>query len=133
MPSTSLPSTPLVAVVDDDESVRASVGSLVRAIGRTALTFASAEAFLSSAEAEATGCLIADIQMPGMSGIELQETLTTNGRRVPIIFITAYPEDRIRQQVLEAGALCLLSKPWDSNALVNFIESALSPPGPNAV
>jgi FixJ family two-component response regulator len=127
-----LPSTPLVSVVDDDKSVRASVGSLVRSIGRTALTFSSAEAFLGSAEAEATGCLIADIQMPGMSGIELQETLATQGRRMPIIFITAYPEERIRRQVLAAGALCLLSKPWDSDALVNFIESALSPPAQNA-
>jgi FixJ family two-component response regulator len=128
-----LPNVPLVAVVDDDESVRASVGSLVRSIGRTALTFASAEAFLGSAEAEATGCLIADIQMPGMNGLELQETLVTQGRRLPIIFITAWPEDRIRQQVLASGALCMLSKPCDSDALVNYIETALSPPASNAV
>jgi FixJ family two-component response regulator len=71
--------------------------------------------------------------MPGMNGLELQETLVTQGRRLPIIFITAWPEDRIRQQVLASGALCMLSKPCDSDALVNYIETALSPRAPNDV
>jgi FixJ family two-component response regulator len=118
-----------VSVVDDDESVRVAIGALVRSLGRVAHIFASAEDFLNSAEAEATDCLIADIQMPGMNGIELQQTLATRGRKVPIIFITAFPSDRVRAQVLAAGAVGLLSKPCDSDALVNFIESALSSGG----
>ena len=116
----------MVAVVDDDESVRASIGALVRSLGRVAYTFASAEEFLNSTEAQTTDCLIADIQMPGMTGIELQQALATSGRKVPIIFITAFPENRVRQQVLAAGALCLLSKPCDGDTLVNSIESALA-------
>src|SRR5271157_3053868 len=116
----------MVSVVDDDESVRASIGALVRSLGRVACTFASAEDFLSSSEAEATDCLIADIQMPGMTGIELQLALATAGRKLPIIFITAFPENRIREQVLAAGAVCLLSKPCDGDTLVNSIESALA-------
>jgi FixJ family two-component response regulator len=122
----ALTRTPTVSVVDDDESVRVAIGALVRSLGRVACTFASAEDFLNSPEAEDTDCLIADIQMPGMTGIELQQTLATRGNRVPIVFITAFPEARIREHVLAAGAVCLLSKPCDSDALVTFIESALS-------
>lgn len=117
-----------MSVVDDDESVRVSIGALVRSLGRMARTFASARDFLDSAEAEATDCLIADIQMPGMSGVELQRELVTRGRTIPIIFITAFPEGRIKEQVLAAGAVCLLSKPCDGDALVNFIEHALASP-----
>lgn len=89
-------------------------------------TFASAEDFLNSTEADTTDCLIADIQMPGMSGIELQQALASAGRKLPIIFITAFPENRIRDQVLAAGAICLLSKPCDGDTLVNSIEFALA-------
>lgn len=117
---------PIVSVVDDDESVRVSIGALVRSLGRAACTFASAEDFLGSPEAEATDCLIADVQMPGMTGVELQQTLASRERRVPIIFITAFPEGRVREKVLAAGAMCLLSKPCDGDTLVGFIESALS-------
>jgi FixJ family two-component response regulator len=115
-----------VSVVDDDESVRISIGALVRSLGHVACTFASAEDFLDSPQADATDCLIADIQMPGMTGVELQQTLVTQGRRVPLIFITAFPEGRVKEQVLAAGAVCLLSKPCDGDTLVNFIESALA-------
>jgi FixJ family two-component response regulator len=116
----------MISVVDDDEAVRVSLGALVRSLGRVAHTFASAEEFLNSVEAQATDCLIADIQMPGMTGIELQQALAAAGRRVPIIFITAFPENRIREQVLAAGAVCLLSKPCDGDTLVNSIESVLA-------
>ena len=116
----------MISVVDDDESVRVSLGALVRSLGHAAKTFASAADFLNSAEAHATDCLIADIQMPGMSGIELQQALATAGRNVPIIFITAFPDNRIREQVLAAGAVCLLSKPCDGETLVNSIESVLA-------
>jgi FixJ family two-component response regulator len=117
---------PVVSVVDDDDSVRASIGALVRSLGYTAYAYASAEELLDSGEAAASDCLVADIQMPGMSGIELQRTLARQGHQVPIIFITAFPEDRIRSQVLAAGAVGLLSKPCDGDVLVNCIEAALS-------
>jgi FixJ family two-component response regulator len=116
----------MISVVDDDEAVRVSIGALVRSLGRVARTFASAEDFLNSPEAHATDCLIADIQMPGMTGIELQQALATAGRKVPIIFITAFPDNRIEQQVLAAGAVCLLSKPCDGDTLVKSIESVLA-------
>jgi FixJ family two-component response regulator len=116
----------MISVVDDDESVRTSIGALVRSLGRAAHTFASAEDFLGSTDLDATDCLITDIQMPGMSGVELQEELVRRGSKVPIIFITAFPENRINEHVLAAGALCLLSKPCDGDVLANFIESALS-------
>jgi FixJ family two-component response regulator len=120
-----LPRVPMVSVVDDDEAVRVSIGALVRSLGRVAHTFASAADFLNSAEAQDTDCLIADIQMPGMTGIELQQALATAGRKVPIIFITAFPDNHIREQVMAAGAVCLLSKPCDGDTLVNSIESVL--------
>ena len=119
----------MISIVDDDELVRVSIGALVRSLGRQANTFASAEDFLNSAEAQATDCLIADIQMPGMTGIELQQALATAGRKVPIIFITAFPENRIREKVLAAGAICLLRKPYDGAALVDCIECALASRG----
>jgi FixJ family two-component response regulator len=118
----------MISVVDDDESVRTSIGALVRSLGRAAHTFASAEDFLGSSELDATDCLISDIQMPSMTGIELQEELAKRGRKLPIIFITAFPGNRINDQVLAAGALCLLSKPCDGDVLANFIETALSSP-----
>lgn len=117
---------PVVSVIDDDESVRVSVAALVRSLGHIAHAFASAEDFLASSELGATDCLVTDIQMPGMSGIELQQTLATSGRALPTIFITAFPEDRIRKQVLATGAVGLLSKPYDGDTLVNFIETVLS-------
>jgi FixJ family two-component response regulator len=118
--------TSKISVVDDDESVRTSIGALVRSLGRDSHTFASAEDFLESSELDETDCLITDIQMPGMTGIELQEELARRGHKLPIIFITAFPEKRINEQVLAAGAMCLLSKPCDGAVLVNFIEAALS-------
>lgn len=116
---------PVLSVVDDDESVRASISSLIRSLGFTARAFASAEEFLSSGDIEATDCLIADIQMPGMSGVELQQELIARGPTPPIVFITAFPQERIRQQVLSAGALSFLSKPCDGGVLVEQIEKAL--------
>lgn len=121
-----LPRVPMVSVVDDDELVRASIGALVRSLGRLACTFALAEDFLNSTEADVTDCLIADIQMPGMTGIELQQALAAAGHKVPIIFITAFPENRVREQVMAAGAVCLLSKPCDGDTLVNSIEAVLA-------
>jgi FixJ family two-component response regulator len=121
-----LPRNPVVAVVDDDESVRLSIRSLIRSLGYTAHAFASGEDFLRSAEAETIDCLVTDVQMPGMSGLELQQALVSGGNPPPIIFITAFPQDRIKQQVVAAGATCLLSKPYDGGVLVKCIEAALA-------
>jgi len=118
--------TPVVSVIDDDESVRVSINALVRSLGYTGYNFASAEDFLASTEAEASDCLITDVQMPGMSGLDLQQALNRKGRKLPIIFITAFPEDRVRERAFAAGAVCLLSKPYEGAELVNCIETALS-------
>jgi len=121
--------TSIVSIVDDDQSVGISLGALVRSLGYHARVFPSAEAFLNSAELLRTRCLVADIQMPGMSGIELQQALIAQGRKFPIIFITAYPQDSTRQQVLADGAVCLLSKPCDGEVLAGHIERAMSSHG----
>jgi FixJ family two-component response regulator len=118
--------TSIVSIVDDDESVRDSVSALVRSLGYTAHAYPSAEDFLNSATAQSADCLVADIQMPGMSGIELQQALLRKGSKLPIIFITAFPEDHVKQKALAAGAICLLRKPCDGELLVSYIESALT-------
>ena len=117
--------TTIVSIVDDDESIRDSVSALVRSLGYTPYAYPSAEDFLNSGAAESADCLVADIQMPGMTGIELQQALVTKGSRLPIIFITAVPDDHVTQKVLAAGAVCLLKKPCDGDVLVNCIESVL--------
>lgn len=120
-----MPDAPVVSVVDDDRSVRSATQTLLRALGYRARGFASAEAFLNSPEVDLTDCLILDVQMPGMSGIELQRTLANRSRRVPIIFITAFPDDRVQQQALAQGAVCFLTKPCDGDRIVECLEAAL--------
>jgi FixJ family two-component response regulator len=113
---------PLVAVVDDDESVRESLPDLLREFGYAAETFSSAEEFLASGFVEKTGCLIADIAMPGMSGPELQSELKRREHRVPIIFITAHGLERIRADLMEHGAVACLSKPFSDEALLKALN-----------
>jgi FixJ family two-component response regulator len=115
----------MVAIIDDDESVRLATASLVRSIGMTTSTFASAEEFLFSPHAREASCLITDVQMPGMSGVELQAYLLKHGNDVPVIFMTAFPEERIRQQVSAAGAIGFLSKPFDGGTMIACIDKAL--------
>jgi FixJ family two-component response regulator len=115
----------MIAIVDDDESVRESTKSLVRSLGYDARAFASAEEFLDSSLDE-TSCLILDVQMKGLSGLELQERLIREGRRTPIIFVTAVSDERIRNQVLEAGAIGILSKPFSDARLASCLASALN-------
>ncbi len=115
----------MVAIVDDDESVRSALQGLMKAVSLPAQAFASAEEFLESGQREATGCLIADIRMPGMSGLELQATLNADGCRIPIIFITAHGDEKMRMQALRAGAVEFVAKPFDDEALVASIRSAL--------
>ncbi len=121
-----MPNPPTISIIDDDEFVRSSVRSLVRSLGLGAHTFASAEEFLDSPDVNDTSCVITDLQMPGLSGIELQRLLLAQGRRIPIIFVTAFPEDRIRAQAMDSGALGFLSKPFECQALVNLLDKALA-------
>ncbi len=116
---------PVVSIVDDDDSVRAAMSSLVRSLGYDACVFASAEAFLASPHLHDTSCLIADVQMPGMSGLELQSKLIALGQDIPIIFITAFAEERRRKQAEAAGAVGFFSKPVDSRMIIGCLDAAL--------
>jgi FixJ family two-component response regulator len=115
----------MIAIVDDDEAVRLATASLVRSLGLRSSTFASAEEFLSSPQRDEAACLVTDVQMPGMSGTELQAHLLRHGIVVPVIFMTAFPEERIREQVCAAGAIGFLSKPFDGGAMIACIDRAL--------
>jgi len=103
----------VISIVDDDDTVRAATGSLVRSLGFEARTFASAESFLQSSSLAETRCLILDVQMPNMSGIDLQNHLSSLGFDIPIIFITAYPDEAVKARVLGAGAVAFLRKPFE--------------------
>ena len=117
---------PQISVVDDDESMREAIRGLVKSLGYTAEAFGSAEEFLSSCELPRTSCLIADVQMPGMTGLELHRHLVASGRPIPTILITAYPDDRVRERALGDGVVCYLIKPFDENDLLACIQSSLS-------
>lgn len=116
---------PLISIVDDDESVRAAMSSLVRSLSYDACVFDSAEAFLASSCVDDTSCLIADIQMPGMSGLELQVELQARRRGIPIIFITAFPEERLRRRAEAAGAVGFFGKPVESGMIIDALDTAL--------
>lgn len=118
-------SPPMITIIDDDESVRIATESLVRSLGFSARTFASAEDFLNSPLLGETACVITDVQMPGMSGVELQSHLRSKGDATPLIFITAFPEERIRRQVDAAGAVGFLAKPFDGHDMIECIDRAL--------
>ena len=115
----------VISIIDDDASVRAATDNLLRSLGYTVYTFASAEEFLRSAHFNETSCVIADVQMPAMSGVDLQERLLTQGHPVPFIFITAFPEEAIRARARNAGAICFLTKPFDRLTLIKCLDSAL--------
>ena len=118
--------SPLVVIVDDDELMRSALQGLMKEAGFHALTFASAEEFLNSGEQGRTACLIADIRMPGMSGLDLQSQLNRDRIRIPIIFITALGDEKMRMQALRAGAVEFLSKPFDDDALLDTVRAALN-------
>jgi FixJ family two-component response regulator len=115
----------LVAVVDDDDSMRIALEGLLKAVGFPARAFASAEEFLKSGQQHQTSCLIADIRMPGMSGLELQAQLNAERCRIPTIFITAHGDEKMRLQALRAGAVEFLSKPFDDETLLDSVRAAL--------
>jgi FixJ family two-component response regulator len=118
---------PLISIVDDDDTVRAAIESLVRSLGFKTRTFASAELFLQSSSLSETRCLILDVQMPNMGGIELQDHLSKLGFEMPIIFITAYPDESVRQRALQAGAVGFLLKPFEvyGQRFVDCLQEAL--------
>lgn len=116
---------PMITIIDDDESVRVATESLVRSLGFGARSFASAEEFLHSSDLDRTACVITDVQMPGMSGVELQKYLRARGHRTPLIFITAFPEERVRRQVNAAGTFGFLAKPFEGSAMIECIDRAL--------
>ena len=113
-----------ISIIDDDVAVRHSTMVLLRSLGYVATAFASVEEFLSSSHDD-TSCVITDVRMPGMDGFDLQARLKADGRRIPIIFITAFPEDRIRQRALANGAHGFLAKPYHEQSLIDCLEAAL--------
>jgi FixJ family two-component response regulator len=120
-----LPQSPVISIIDDDESIRSATYRLVRSVGFVAFAFACADDFLHSPRLNDTSCLIVDVQMPGTSGPELQGVLALRGRAIPIIFITGFPDETVRAPAMEAGAVAFLSKPFDGDTLIEFIDAAL--------
>ena len=116
----------MVAIVDDDESVRSAIQGLMKAVGLPTRAYASAEEFLNSGQPDHTACLIADIRMPGMSGLDLQARLNSEHRRIPIIFITAHGDTTMRMQALRAGAVEFLAKPFSDDVLLEHVRAALA-------
>ena len=115
----------LISLVDDDESVRRSTTLLIESFGFHAAAFQSAESFLKSGQLQETVCLIVDVQMPGMNGLELQSHLATAGYKIPIIFVTAYDNKELRKQALQAGAVAFLGKPFSDELLLRALRAAL--------
>lgn len=115
-----------VSIIDDDASVRAATACLVRSLGFVACTFGSAEDFLRSPQVDDTSCLVTDVQMPGMNGLELQSHLLAQGRRLPIIFMTAFPEQNLRQRAQAAGAMAFLDKPFDGETMADLLHQAMA-------
>src|SRR5271157_4508813 len=115
----------MVAIVDDDDLMRSALQGLLKAVGLPARTFASAEEFLQSGQQHQTACLIADIRMPGISGLELQAKLNAERCKIPTIFITAHGDSEMRMQALRAGAVEFMTKPFDDEVLLESVRAAL--------
>jgi len=118
-------STKLVAIVDDDDLMRSALQGLLKSVGLPAQAFASSEEFLDSGQQHQAACLIADIRMPGISGLELQARLNADHCRIPTIFITAHGDEKMRMQALRAGAVEFMAKPFDDEALLESVRAAL--------
>ena len=120
-----MPQQPLISIVEDDQPFRESMRKLVRALGYTVEAFPSAADFLASPLLPETACLVTDVQMPGMTGVELQRHLMDAGYAIPTILVTAYPDETVRKRALKNGAVCYLSKPVDDEHLERCLRSAL--------
>ena len=118
----------MIAIVDDDQSVREALTSLVRSLGYVAVAFACAEDLLKSRRRRNVSCLIADVQMPGMTGIELHNRLVASGEPIPTILITAFPDERSRERALQGGVIGYLTKPFSEDDLLACIRSNLARP-----
>ena len=116
----------LIAIVDDDESARSAIYGVLRSVGLNPRSFSSAEEFLASGQQNEAACLITDVRMPGMSGLELQGRLAGEGCRIPIIFVTAYGDERVRALAMKGGAIVCLGKPFDDKVLLESVRSALA-------
>jgi FixJ family two-component response regulator len=116
----------VISVIDDDASVRAATDNLLSSHGYRVQVFASAEDFLQSAHMTDSSCVVTDVQMSPMGGLDLLTLVRTRGYNAPFIFITAFPEESIRARALRAGAICFLAKPFAGPALINCVEMALS-------
>jgi FixJ family two-component response regulator len=123
-----LAKTALIAIVDDDHSVREALTSLVRSLGYNAMAFECAEDLLKSTRLRRMSCLIADVQMPRMTGLELHNRLVTSGEAVPTVLITAFPDERTRKRALQAGVVGYLTKPFSEDELLACIRSTLGDP-----
>ena len=115
----------VISVIDDDASVRAAINNLLSSHGYLVHTFASAEEFLQSTHLHDTSCVVADVQMPAMSGLDLLTHVRAQGYNVPFVFITAFPEESVRARVLKAGAIAFLAKPFAGPTLINCLATAL--------
>jgi FixJ family two-component response regulator len=118
--------TRLVSIVDDDESLRRSVKNLLTSVGFQVETFASAEAFLQSAHRADTRCVVLDLRMPGMSGLDLLMHLAATGSPIPVVILTAHSDDEARRRTLQAGAVAFLGKPFHGEALLGAVRRALA-------
>ena len=125
-----MPRTAVIAIVDDDRSVREALTSLVRSLGYGAIAFECAEDLLKSKRRGRVSCLIADVQMPGMTGPELHNRLVSSGEPIPTILITAFPDERAQERALQAGVMCYLAKPFSEDDLLACIRSSLMPRRP---
>ena len=114
-----------IAIVDDDEALREAMECFVQSLGYNVSTFGSAEEFLNSEQINNTSCLITDLHMPGLSGLDLQERLIAERHRIPIIFLTAYPDEDVRMRAMKAGAVDFLSKPCNNGHLLDCLDKAL--------
>jgi FixJ family two-component response regulator len=120
-----MPKPPLISIVDDDALARGGIRELVESLGYRAVAFSSAEHFLNSSVIEETTCLIADVQMPGLGGLDLQEALQSRGYSMPVILITAYANERNRARALDNGAIGFLSKPFSDQGLIKCLTAAI--------
>jgi FixJ family two-component response regulator len=121
-----LGSTRLISIVDDDEPVREAIDALVSSLRYLSVKFSSAEEFLNSDRLDDTSCLITDVRMPGMSGVDLQCRLIAQGRTIPIIFVTAFTDESTRARALTAGAVGFLTKPFSEESLIRCLNTALN-------
>jgi len=123
----------LISIIDDDTLARYGIVALVESLGCKAASFSSAEHFLASDAIAETTCLITDLQMPGLSGLELQEALRSQGHRTPVILMTAYPNESRRNRAIDGGAVGFLSKPFDDTSLIECLAAAIKSRSPSSV